>query len=108
MYPGSIGTKGQGDTFKERAPGRWSHESGQTLGEEGTAEPIKEETVVRIPVKRCREKVTTSSHWWIRSPRGDLGSSMVDLGLSSVDLVPKDSAAADQSHKDPEHKGRID
>ena len=44
--PGTIRTKGQRDTFKEKALGRRSHESGQTLVEEGLAEPIKEKTVV--------------------------------------------------------------
>uniref|UniRef100_M4C343 Uncharacterized protein n=1 Tax=Hyaloperonospora arabidopsidis (strain Emoy2) TaxID=559515 RepID=M4C343_HYAAE len=73
MNPGTIRTKGQGNTFKERAPGRRSHESVQTLGKEGPAEPIKEKTVARVPVKRCRKKVTTSSHWWIRSPTVDRG-----------------------------------
>uniref|UniRef100_M4B933 Uncharacterized protein n=1 Tax=Hyaloperonospora arabidopsidis (strain Emoy2) TaxID=559515 RepID=M4B933_HYAAE len=43
MDPETIRMKGKGDTFKERVPGRRSHERGQTLREEGPAEPIKGE-----------------------------------------------------------------
>ena len=63
MDPETIRTKGQGYTFKERAPKRRSHEWGQTLEEDGPAEPIKEKTVARVSVKRYRKKRTTNFHW---------------------------------------------
>ena len=41
----TIRTKGQEHTFREKVPRRRSHESGQTLGEEGPLETIKEKTI---------------------------------------------------------------
>uniref|UniRef100_M4B2P7 Uncharacterized protein n=1 Tax=Hyaloperonospora arabidopsidis (strain Emoy2) TaxID=559515 RepID=M4B2P7_HYAAE len=69
MDPETIRTKGQGDTFKEKAPGRRSQEKGQILWEEELEEPTKERTAARLPVKRYQKKMTTNSHWRIRSPR---------------------------------------
>ena len=96
----TIRMKGQENNFMERAPGRRSHERGQTLAEEGPAETTMEKTVARAPVKWCQKKMTTRSNCACGSQEqtavlkgrpGSLtrrsGPSLVDLGPSSVDLV---------------------